>query len=187
MSVSEQDELVLNAYLDGELGPIDAARFEQRLAKEPRLAAEVDARRALVLHPAAQHVCDARIGVIGVVRRVRMIHRHDVGDDGRTNIVVVVGGDAHALRRLDEESGMADESKPQLIAFERGKTEAGELWSRRLAGDKADAGLAAHFRFGRRGRGALRKSLRQTGEQCAGRKNKAQPRPTHDVTRRSGG
>ena len=47
MSVSEQDELVLNAYLDGELASIEAARFEQRLAKEPGLAAEVDARRAL--------------------------------------------------------------------------------------------------------------------------------------------
>jgi anti-sigma factor RsiW len=47
MSVSEQEELVLNAYLDGELAPIEAARFEQRLAKEPRLTAQVDARRAL--------------------------------------------------------------------------------------------------------------------------------------------
>lgn len=47
MRVSEQDELVLNAYLDNELGPIEAARFEQRLAKEPELAVEVDARRAL--------------------------------------------------------------------------------------------------------------------------------------------
>jgi anti-sigma factor RsiW len=47
MSVSDQDELLLNAYLDNELAPIEAARFEQRLAKEPRLAADVDARRAL--------------------------------------------------------------------------------------------------------------------------------------------
>jgi anti-sigma factor RsiW len=47
VSVSEQDELLLNAYLDGELGPIEAARFERRLVKESGLAAEVDARRAL--------------------------------------------------------------------------------------------------------------------------------------------
>jgi anti-sigma factor RsiW len=47
MRVSEQDELALNAYLDGEFGPIEAARFEQRLAKELGLAAEVDARWAL--------------------------------------------------------------------------------------------------------------------------------------------
>jgi len=47
MSVSEQDELLLNAYVDGELAPIEAARLEQRLAKEPRLAAQVEGRRAL--------------------------------------------------------------------------------------------------------------------------------------------
>jgi anti-sigma factor RsiW len=47
MSVSEQNELLLNAYIDGELGPIEAARFERRLVKESGLAAEVDARRAL--------------------------------------------------------------------------------------------------------------------------------------------
>ena len=47
MSVSEQDELLLNAYLDGELASIEAARFEQRLAKEPDLAACIQARRTL--------------------------------------------------------------------------------------------------------------------------------------------
>jgi anti-sigma factor RsiW len=47
VSVSEQDELLLNAYLDGELAPIEAARFEQRLAKEPGLALQAEARRAL--------------------------------------------------------------------------------------------------------------------------------------------
>lgn len=46
MNVSDHDELLLNAYLDNEFAPIEAARFEQRLAKEPRLAAEIDARRA---------------------------------------------------------------------------------------------------------------------------------------------
>jgi anti-sigma factor RsiW len=47
MTLSEQDELLLNAYLDGELGPIEAARFDQRLAEDPSLASEVAARRAL--------------------------------------------------------------------------------------------------------------------------------------------
>jgi len=52
MSLSEQDELLLNAYLDGELGPIDAVSFEQRLAADPVLANEVEARRALRSSPA---------------------------------------------------------------------------------------------------------------------------------------
>jgi anti-sigma factor RsiW len=47
MSLSEQDELLLNAYLDGELAPMDIARFEHRLAEEPALANEAAARRAL--------------------------------------------------------------------------------------------------------------------------------------------
>jgi anti-sigma factor RsiW len=47
MSLSEQDELLLNAYLDGELAPMEAVRFEQRLAEDPALAKEVAARRAL--------------------------------------------------------------------------------------------------------------------------------------------
>jgi hypothetical protein len=38
VSFSEQDELFLNAYLDDELAPIEAVRFEQRLAVEPALA-----------------------------------------------------------------------------------------------------------------------------------------------------
>jgi anti-sigma factor RsiW len=47
MSVSKQDELVLNAYLDGELDPIEAVRFEQRLAENAALANDVAARLAL--------------------------------------------------------------------------------------------------------------------------------------------
>ena len=47
MNVSEQDELLLNAYVDGELDPMEAVRFEQRLGAEPALSAQVEARRAL--------------------------------------------------------------------------------------------------------------------------------------------
>ena len=35
MTLSFQDELLLNAYLDGELDPIEAARFDQRLVADP--------------------------------------------------------------------------------------------------------------------------------------------------------
>jgi anti-sigma factor RsiW len=47
VSLSEQDEILLNAYLDGELAPLDAARFEQRLAGDAALAAQVETRRGL--------------------------------------------------------------------------------------------------------------------------------------------
>jgi anti-sigma factor RsiW len=47
MSLSEQDEFLLNAYLDGQLAPIEATRFEQRLAGDPGLTAEFEAYRAL--------------------------------------------------------------------------------------------------------------------------------------------
>ncbi len=47
MSLSREDELLLNAYLDGELSPLEADRFEQRLASEPALAAEIEAFRLL--------------------------------------------------------------------------------------------------------------------------------------------
>jgi len=47
MSLSGQDEILLNAYLDGELPPADAAAFERRLEIEPRLVAELDARRTV--------------------------------------------------------------------------------------------------------------------------------------------
>jgi anti-sigma factor RsiW len=47
MTRSLQDELLLNAYLDGELAPIEAARFEQRLVADAALNAQVEALRAL--------------------------------------------------------------------------------------------------------------------------------------------
>jgi anti-sigma factor RsiW len=47
MTLSLQDELLLNAYLDGELDPIEAARFEQRLVVDAALNAQVETLRAL--------------------------------------------------------------------------------------------------------------------------------------------
>jgi anti-sigma factor RsiW len=47
MTLSKDDELLLNAYLDGELDSLEASRFEARLASEPALAAEIEAYRLL--------------------------------------------------------------------------------------------------------------------------------------------
>ena len=47
MNLSKEDELLVNAYLDGELGPLEANRFEQRLSSEPALVAEIEAYRLL--------------------------------------------------------------------------------------------------------------------------------------------
>jgi anti-sigma factor RsiW len=47
MTPSHEDELLLSAYLDGELSPIEAHQFERRLGAEPDLDAALAARRAL--------------------------------------------------------------------------------------------------------------------------------------------
>jgi len=47
MTLSQDDELLLNAYLDGELNPLEARSFEARLASEPALAGEIEAYRLL--------------------------------------------------------------------------------------------------------------------------------------------
>src|SRR4029453_16257798 len=47
MTFSAQDELLLNAYIDGELDPIEATRFEQRLVAHAALNARIETLRAL--------------------------------------------------------------------------------------------------------------------------------------------
>jgi len=47
MTLSTHEELLLNAYLDGELDPIEATRFEQRLVSDAALNARVETLRAL--------------------------------------------------------------------------------------------------------------------------------------------
>ena len=47
MPVSEEDQLLVGAYLDGELDPMNALALERRLAHDPALAAEHDRLAAL--------------------------------------------------------------------------------------------------------------------------------------------
>jgi anti-sigma factor RsiW len=47
MTHPPQDKLLLNAYLDGELEPIEATHFEERLGADAALNAQVEALRAL--------------------------------------------------------------------------------------------------------------------------------------------
>src|SRR5262249_51943655 len=47
MTLSDNDELLLNAYLDGELGAEEAAGFKRRLAGRPSPFAALEARRLL--------------------------------------------------------------------------------------------------------------------------------------------
>jgi anti-sigma factor RsiW len=47
MTRSPQDELLLNAYIDGELDPIDATHFDECLGADATLNAQVEALRAL--------------------------------------------------------------------------------------------------------------------------------------------
>ena len=47
MTLSAHEELLLNAYLDGELDPIEATRFEQRLVSDAVLNARIETLRAL--------------------------------------------------------------------------------------------------------------------------------------------
>jgi anti-sigma factor RsiW len=47
MMLSAHEDLLLNAYLDGELDPIEAARFEQRFVSDAKLSARIETLRAL--------------------------------------------------------------------------------------------------------------------------------------------
>jgi anti-sigma factor RsiW len=47
MTLPAHEELLLNAYLDGELDPIEATRFEQRLVSDAALNARIETLRAL--------------------------------------------------------------------------------------------------------------------------------------------
>ena len=82
------------------------------------------------------------------------------GKRARLHIVVVVGGDLHALRALDQEGRMPGVGDADLVARQRRELEGRRNGPRRLAGHHAGAVLH-HFRLGGLARGdgcALRRS-----------------------------
>jgi len=80
MTLSKDDELLLNAFLDGELDSLEASRFEARLASEPALAADIEADdrgpRAL---DDRDHRARVRVEQLAVVGRIL---RHAVARHG---------------------------------------------------------------------------------------------------------
>ena len=58
--------------------------------------------------PAAQYEFDAGLDIVGVMRRMRVVHRHDVGRHLRPVDAVIVGDDAHPLGAFDQKAGMAE-------------------------------------------------------------------------------
>ena len=98
--------------------------------------------------PAAQDVRDARIGTVGKVRAVRVIHGRDVGQHRRPNIVVVICRDAHELRAFDQKSRMARIGDADLVGIER-QPERSRHQARRMRRHQSGA-ILPHFRLRRR-------------------------------------
>jgi hypothetical protein len=53
--------------------------------------------------------------MVGVMRVVRMVHRHDIRQQRRFDVIVVIGGNAHELRALDQESRVAEKGDAGLV------------------------------------------------------------------------
>ena len=105
--------------------------------------------RLAVVAPAAQHELDVRIGPIGVVGRVGVVHRHEVGQHRGAQILVEVGGDAHQLGTFDQERRMAHIGDARLVGSKRGWPICRRLGLRRAARTLTQAWTAfGHFRLG---------------------------------------
>ena len=105
------------------------------------LELEIVVGRLAVLLPAAQHMLDAGLGPVGEMGRMRPVHRHDVGQDRRLDVVVVVGRDAHQLRALDQEGRVADVVDAYLAFLQRGEAKRGRNDARPVLRDQARTGL----------------------------------------------
>ena len=96
--------------------------------------------------PAGQHMGDALVHGVGAMGVVRVVHRHDGRQQRRADIVVVVGGDPHPLRRFDGEGRMADEVDAHMVRLDRGDAERGRHVAARRPGHR----VAARRRLARR-------------------------------------
>jgi hypothetical protein len=92
--------------------------------------------RAAVRVPAAQDVADCRVGTIAEMGRVSLVHGRHVGDDERTDVIIVVRRCAHPRRALDDEGGMPHEGDAHLVLGQGGRDDGGCA-----AGDESRAGL----------------------------------------------
>ena len=140
--------------------------------------------RLLVRRPAAQHVFDRRIGTVRVMGRVGMVHRDDVGQDRRPEIVVVVGRDAHAARALDQKRRVANVSQPDLPVGERRDLECRGNDRRAVGGDEPGTAVG-EFRGGWR-RVLLRRCRRDVGRGADDERaddRKEEPWKPHAVSR----
>src|SRR5438105_1073783 len=67
--------------------------------------------RALAGIPAAQHQLDAGIDLVGVVRRVRVVHRDDIRRVLRTHVTVVVRDDGDPAGAGDQKARMTEKGE----------------------------------------------------------------------------
>ena len=123
--------------------------------------------------PAEVSTVPAGLRMIGVMRVVRVVHGGDVGHDRRADKIVVVGGDADALRAFDQERRMTEIGGAHLIGIERGKPVGGRYRSRYDTGHQTGTALR-HFRRGRArdlraGRRTPARDERDGGEKCSKR------------------
>src|SRR5207248_6865659 len=58
--------------------------------------------------PSAQDVFHTRLYRVAVMRRMRIIHRHDVGRDRRSYRIIVIRDDPNTARALDQKARMAE-------------------------------------------------------------------------------
>ena len=107
---------------------------------------EIMMRRPPCRVPALQHVLDRWIGADAEVRRVSLVHRGDLGRDGRPAAVAIIRRNAHAFWRFDQERGMPHEGEADRVLrqCDRGdERRSGCDQTRTALGASARAGEAA--------------------------------------------